>query len=1089
MSLPGYYRFPTIHGELIVFVCEDDLWAVPASGGVARRLTANPGSASAPALSPDGAQIAFTGRDEGHAEVYVMPAAGGEAARLTFLGANTRTLGWTPDGAAILFATDAGMPNTRVSRIFAVPQGGGEPRLIPCGPAVSFAYGPGGAAVLCRNSLDPARWKRYRGGLTGDMWVDPAGAGAWRRLIRLAGNVAIPLWLGERICFVSDHEGVGNLYSCLPTGEELRRHSHHADYYARFPATDGRRIVYHAGADLFVYDPAADLSRRVEVELHSPRAQRKRKFVDGARSLQSYALHPAGHSLAIVARGKPFSLGCWEGAAVQHGDPGPARYRAARYLHDGRRLVAVGDGAGEETLELFTADTSAPPERLDGLLVGRPFALAASPRVARVAIANHRNELLLVDLDARTLTVLDRSRHAPIRGVAWSPDGRWLAYDFANSQQTTQIRLCELETGTITEVTRPVLRDVAPAFDPDGKYLYFISEREFDPVYDDLHFDLGFVNGSRPYLVTLRADLPSPFVAVPRPLEKPAQKNGAEPRPEQSAEPAADEAGEQKPPTKQQDEPLRIDLEGIGERVIAFPVAAGRYRQIAGIPGKVLYTVFPVEGVLDISWDPEVPPKGRLVAYDLEGLSSETLVDGIGSFALSLDRKTMACNGGGRLRVVKAGVKVEDKGREAGRKTGWVDLGRVRVSVSPPDEWCQMYREAWRLQREHFWNPEMSGVDWQAVYDRYLPLLDRVATRGEFTDLLWEMQGELGTSHAYAMGGDERPEPRYRQGKLAADLRYDEATDSYVIERIARGDSWDERASSPLARAGVGVREGDRLVAVNGRPLGRALPPGALLVNQAGQEVLLTVATAAGERRTVTVKALGEETYAYYREWVEQNRRMVHVASGGRVGYVHIPDMMGRGYAEFHRGFLAESGRDGLVVDLRFNGGGHVSPLIAEKLARRRVGYAVTRWGEPSPYPGDSPAGPMVALTNEAAGSDGDIMSHVFKLMQLGPLIGKRTWGGVVGINVRDTLVDGGVVTQPEYSFWFEDVGWQVENYGTEPDIEVELPPQDAAAGRDPQLERAIAEALRLVEGRPSRPDFGGRPHLGLPSLPGGEAR
>jgi tricorn protease len=348
------------------------------------------------------------------------------------------------------------------------------------------------------------------------------------------------------------------------------------------------------------------------------------------------------------------------------------------------------------------------------------------------------------------------------------------------------------------------------------------------------------------------------------------------------------------------------------------------------------------------------------------------------------------------------------------------------------------------------------------------------------------MQGELGTSHAYEIGGDYRPEPHYDQGFLGADLAYDATTDSYRIEHIVGGDVWDENASSPLRRPGLNIQEGDRIVAVGGRRVSRERSPQALLVNQAGAQVLLTIASAEGaEPRTVTVTTLHSETQSRYREWVEANRRRVHDATGGKIGYLHLPDMGPRGYSEFHRGYLAECEREGLIVDVRFNGGGHVSQLILEKLARRPLGYNITRWGEPTSYPAYAIAGPMVALTNEQAGSDGDIFSHCFKLLGLGPLLGKRTWGGVVGINLRERLADGGITTQPEYSFWFKDVGWKVENYGTDPDIEVDIRPEDDVAGRDTQLERAIAEALKLLADQPpKRPDFGQRPRLTLPELP-----
>lgn len=397
-----------------------------------------------------------------------------------------------------------------------------------------------------------------------------------------------------------------------------------------------------------------------------------------------------------------------------------------------------------------------------------------------------------------------------------------------------------------------------------------------------------------------------------------------------------------------------------------------------------------------------------------------------------------------------------------------------------------MYREAWRLQREQFWSEDMSQVAWAAVYDRYLPLLDRVNTRGEVSDLLWEMQGELGTSHAYEMGGEYRAGPQYQQGYLGAEWSLDDETGHYRITRLVNGDPGDPTASSPLIAPGANVGVGDAILAINGQPVGRTRSPQELLVNQADAEIVLAVASGTdGEPRLVTVKALRDEKPARYRDWVEQNQRHVHEATGGRVGYVHIPDMGPNGYAEFHRAYLTEYDREALIVDVRNNGGGNVSGLILEKLSRRRTAYVFPRWSRPGPYPEESPRGPMVAVTDELAGSDGDIFCHNFKLLGLGPLIGKRTWGGVIGIDPRHALVDGTITTQPEFSFWFTDVGWQVENYGTEPDIEVDNTPQDCAAGRDAQLDRAIAEAQARLDGAPSMvPDPSARPSRAQPPLP-----
>ena len=519
-----------------------------------------------------------------------------------------------------------------------------------------------------------------------------------------------------------------------------------------------------------------------------------------------------------------------------------------------------------------------------------------------------------------------------------------------------------------------------------------------------------------------------------------------------------------------------------------------------------------------------------------------------------------------RLRVLPAGEKPQ---LETGpsRRTGWLDLFRVKVSVDPQREWEQMFREAWRLQRDHFWTEDMSEVDWYRVYQRYYPLIQRVSTRSEFSDLMWEMQGELGTSHAYEYGGDYRLQPYYSQGFLGTTFTWDAEAHGYRVGPIIVGDSWDLNSTSPLAAPGIDVEPGDLLLAINGQRLDEQTPPAQLLVSQAGQDILLTFAprlpssgidhrenrhtekpTAAAESgqnidnessnlsqeslpadaappsassplvvldtpandnarggsgltmitkassgseatkerpRSIIVRTIFGEEKAYYRAWANRNQQRVHEASAGRVGYVHIPDMGATGYAEFHRSYLAEVDREALIVDVRYNGGGHVSQLILEKLARRRLGYDFSRWGGLEPYPADSVAGPIVALTNEHAGSDGDIFCHSFKLMKLGPLIGKRTWGGVVGISPQHALVDGTVTTQPEFSFWFADVGWSIENYGAEPDIEVDIRPQDYRAGTDPQLERAIVEVMQQLVSRPIIvPDIATRPSRALPKLP-----
>src|SRR6266487_2333089 len=1076
MATQGYVRFPTIHQDRVIFVSEDDLWLVSSEGGRAERLTAGVGEVSYPHFSPDGALLAFVGREEGPSEVYMMPSLGGVAQRLTFQSASCRVAGWTPAGDAILYASNTDQAHSDHNAIYALSPQGGQPEQRSVGMANAISYGPHGGVVIARHYWqEPTRWKRYRGGTAGHLWCDTTGSRIFQRLLQLKGNIANPCWLGERIYFLSDHEGVGNVYSCTPFGEDVRRHTDHQDFYARHLSSDGQRLVYHAGADLYLFDPASGEVRHLVAELPSIRTQRNRKFVSAANYLDSYALHPQGYAVGLTTRGKAFNMGNWEGPVLQHGEPDGVRYRFLEWLNDGKRLVAVNDATGRESLVVFNPEDASEPKTLTDIEFGRVIDLAVSPTDNDIAISNHRNELIMVDLETSSSRVIDRSDYGRMRGMAWSPDGRWLAYGFPSSSQKTAIKMCNLENGETYFVTEPVLHDVSPAFDPEGKYLYFLGYRILNPVYDNLQFDMSFPRGVKPYLITLQRDLRSPFIPEPKaPGEKEKEKEKEEASAEKQEGKDTEDSSQQEDGDKKEETkktmPIVIDLEGITTRALPFPVAEGKFTAIRGIKGKALYLSFPIEGSIHQPGENH-EPRGHIDSYDFEVYKHEHLIDGVNSFDLSRDNKTLIYHTHNRLRVLKAGDKAPkgENGDRASRESGWLDLSRVKVSVQPAAEWKQMFAEAWRLQREHFWTEDMSGIDWDAIYAQYAPLVERVSSRSELSDLFWEMQGELGTSHAYEGGGEYRQRPHYQQGFLGVDWNYDAENDRYRIARIVKGDPSASNATSPLTSPGLNINVGNAVLAINGQRIGPERSPQELLVNQAGNEVQLTIEDATTKQtRVVTVKALSDEHPARYREWVENNRRIVHEKSEGRVGYIHIPNMMGEGFAEFHRSYLTEYDYPALLIDVRHNGGGHVSALLLEKLARRRIGYDFPRWSQPMPYPEESPRGPMVALTDEFSGSDGDIFSHSFKLMGLGPLIGKRTWGGVIGINPQHALVDGTMTTQPEYAFWFKDVGWNVENYGTDPDIEVDIAPQDYVNNVDPQLERAIAEALRMIEEVPA---------------------
>ena len=1068
--MQGYYRFPTICKDKLIFVCEDDLWAVSVKGGIARRLTSNLAQVTNPVISPDGKDVAFVGYEEGQPEIYCMPAQGGKPKRLTFLGAQCTVSGWSRDSKRIIFASNSKQWYLRTMYIYSVSRSKDTPKMIKVGPATQIAFGPGARIVIGRHTADPARWKRYRGGTAGVLWIDNQGKGNFKKLIELKGNFASPMWIKQRIYFICDHEGIGNIYSCLPNGEGLKRHTAHTDFYVRNASTDGKNIVYQAGGDIYTYSLSAGKSEKVDIQYHSPRVQMNRKFVRAEDYLEDYAVHPKGEMVTVTSRGKVFSMSNWHGPVKQAGTKPGARYRLGRFLADGKRLIVVTDERGEDTLQIFDAGPVNQTEKFPLLDIGRPIELEPSPTKQLVALTNHRFELILVNLKTKKRSILDHSRFYRIQNITWSPDGNWLAYSYPDSERTACIKLCDTKSKKTYIATRTVLQDFSPSFDPEGKYLYFLSNRHFDPVYDTMQFELGFPANIKPYLITLSKDTPTPFEytqTAPQGLEMPT----------------FDKKSLQQVKLLKR---LDIDLVGIEDRIIPLPVLPGKYEIIHAIKDKVLYTKSPITGGKENWLDEHIRSKATLHFYDLKEQKSGVIASGIVDFTVSKSGDILLYRAQNRLRIGKPVEKLDEKlpKEPTGPKSGWLDLSRIKVLIEPHHEWRQMYRDVWRLQRDHFWTKDMSGVNWENIYKKYYPMLDRIATRSEFSDLIWEMQGELGTSHAYEWGGDYRKHPQYRQGFLGTDFVYEKSHNAYRIKNIVKGDPWEKYQTSPLLAPGLKIKEGDLLFSINGKRTDRNRRPEEMLVNQAGADVEITIANAKGRNsRSVTVRALVDEAGARYRDWVEMNRQKVHKASKNRIGYVHIPDMGPGGFAEFHRYFLSEIQYPGLIVDVRFNRGGHVSQLLLEKLARKRIGYDIPRWSPPEPYPSESVLGPIVCLTNENAGSDGDIFSHAFKLFKIGPLIGKRTWGGVVGISPYYALSDGGLTTQPEFSFWFIDVGWQVENYGTDPDIEVENKPQDYVKGRDPQMERGIAECLKLMKKNPPKvPEFGKRPSKKLPS-------
>jgi tricorn protease len=1075
----GYLRFPHIHGDLVAFVADDDVWLAAAAGGRAWRLTADHAPASHPRISRDGTMISWTSGRDGSPEVYLAGIDAGIGRRLSYWGdEGTRVCGWTPDGE-VLAITGAGQPFRRHYTAHALPvagadAGGGPPRPLPFGPVSDVAVETAGVALLTGAYREPAQWKRYRGGTAGKLWVRPAGAdGGFTRLLgAVAGQFTSPMLVGGRLAFLSDYEGTGNLYSCALDGSDLRRHTDHDGAYARNASTDGERIVYHCAGDVWLLDSlGAEEPRRLEFGLSSPTA-RVPRLISAEDHLGDLSCDHSGQASAIEVRGTVHWLTHREGPARALSVVPGVRARLPRVLGRTGEVAWVTDAEGADAIEITAAGGAAAgtsPRRLAAGAIGWVAGMAAAPDGSALAVAAHDGRMLSVDVASGRVTELASSDNGVVTGLAWSPDSAWLAWSHPGPEPLRRLRMVRVaDPGTVVDVTDGRFTDSDPAFTADGKYLAFLSVRSFDPVYDAQVFDLSFPYGCRPYLVSLAAQTPSPFAPLPggRPVGgRHDERAGRDGEPDAA------------PP------PVTVDAEGLPGRVTAIPVEESRYSSLRAVKGGLAWLREPVAGNLGEGGPRpgDDAPRPSLEHFDLDAQRCSGLADELDWFEVSGDGTALLTSDHGKLCVVPA-TRKPDPDNPADRVA--VDKSRARYLADPAALWQNAYAEAGRVIRHEFWTADLSEVDWDDVLESYRPLLDRIAGANDFADLMWEVLGELGTSHAYVLPADDgEDEPKV--GLLGADLDRD-ADGHWTVTRVLPGETSDPRARSPLAAPGAQVREGDTLLAIDGRPLDGA-GPGPLLVGAADKPVELTIGPATGgEARQAVVVTLGEERRLRYQDWVAGRRQRVRELGAARIGYLHIPDMMSVGWADFHRDLHTEMERDALIVDLRSNGGGHTSQLVIEKLARRVIGWNVPRGRRPLTYPFDAPRGPVVALADEFAGSDGDIVTAAIKTLGLGPVVGTRTWGGVIGIDGWHELVDGTRITVPRYPFWLEGYGWTVENHGVDPDVEVVVSPDDHAAGRDPQLETGIRIAIEALTARPAitPPGTSGRPSKRRRPLP-----
>lgn len=1071
--MPTYLRYPHLHVDLLTFAAADDIWLASVSGGRAWRLTDDSEPVRNPRFSPDGEHIAFVSFKDGHPEVYAVSVVDGTSPqRLTWWGAkNTLVLGWTTDGR-VLAATHAGEFNLRHVAVKAVGLDGSVERL-RYGPAWGLAVSDSGTVALSTpGSRPPAHWKRYRGGTAPKLWLDRSGDGAWDRLLSdEPASLVDPMWVDDKLVFVSDRAArlpgpaakateQANLWVfddvSDPSGEPRRLTFQGPEQgYVRDATTDGRRVVWHSRGKILALDSLDVEPHQIEVIV--PGAQPKRRRAQPTKALGRLMPDHGADASLLTWRGNAFWLTHREGPARSLIADSGVRAREPVVLGRSGYGAFVTDAEGDDCLEIYHLAGQELPKRVCSGMLGRVLHLVSDPSGDMVAAISHDGAISIVDVsegDSYPVRPVGRSAHGEALTPSFSQDGRYLMWS-----QPTEIgsvhQLMIFDTRSDDdplELTSGTFHDHDPAFSRDGKHVVFLSDRTFDPDYDAHEFALSFAASTRPWLIPVSAEEPPPFGPSadgwrisPQKTEQEERKPGSDTTEGPADYPVSPD----------------LDIDGSEDRAVPFPVASGRYRHLRACDGGVIW----IENKRDAgqlgtrrAGVVSDPTPDTLELWSWEKRTVETLVEKVSDYSVSGDGQRVVVRHKQTFSVVPSDRKVEEKDPAHVK----IDMSRLRFEIDPQSEWMQMFDETARLMRDHFWREDMDGVDWGEVVARWRPTVETIATHDDLVDLLWEVAGELNTSHAYVIPTDPPGDQDRRLGLLGADMS--PTGDGWILDRILPGESSDPAARSPLRAAGVDAHEGDLIVAVDGVAVNPLLGPAGSLIGAAEKPVELTLRRGESDRRVV-VLPLDDEEALRYQDWVRSRREHVEELGDERLGYVHIPDMMSTGWAQLHRDLRHAARREGLIVDVRYNRGGHTSQLVLSRLTKRLVGWIYGRHNEePQSYPQSAPRGPVVLVANEYSGSDGDIINAAIQAVGGGPVVGVRTWGGVVGIDGRFKLVDGTSITQPRYAFWLEGKEWGVENHGVDPDIEVIHSPTDYFSGKDPQLDRAIEEALALLQ-------------------------
>jgi tricorn protease len=1063
-------RRPTVSRDLVVFAYASDLWAVGRTGGQARRLTATPFVETDPRLSPDGSLIAFTATVGGNTDVYVMAAEGGDPQRLTYHPGIDATRGWSPDGRRVVIAsTRTAVPLPSVSPYFQLwtialdttqaIAGAGLPERLPMPRAFTGTYSPDGRRMAFENvsvalaaewaQEQSSQWRHYRGGRTHPIRLIDLEDYSVETLPWVDSNDTAPMWVGDTVYFLSDRHGTTNLFSYDPRSKQVAQLTRHDDFDIMSAAAGPDAIVYEQAGYIHLVDTATRKAQRLAIDVTADFPWARPQLKKVASMIRSAILSPTGVRAAFEARGDIHTLPAEKGQARNLTASAGVHERSPAWSPDGASIAWLSDASGEYQL-MIGDQTGATRPRVIPLPSKAFFSAPAwSPDGKRLLLEDNHLSLWSIDVATGTAAKIDTDTYDdPGRrfDAAWSPDSQWVAYSKSLASHMRAVFLYSIADRKAHQVTDGLSDAVAPAFDMSGKYLYFLASTNYA-------LRTGWLEMSsvdRPvtraiYLAVLSASEPSPF--LPETGDEVVAKPSAQPAGKPAADPKAPG-----PPA------VRIDMEGIGQRILALAVPAADYSALApGAAGTLFYAETPRAA--------GAPPL-RIHRYQLRERKAAPYLEGVRSYALSADGKRLLYRADGN----RWGIVPTDRPTPPKVGEGAIDVGTLETLIDPRVEWAQIFRETWRIQREFFYDAAMHGTDWPALYEKYRALLPHVNHRADLGYLIASLAGELAVGHSYLVGKGDQPDGEpVPVGMLGADYAIENGR--YRIKKIYGGENWNPELQAPLSGPGVQVSEGDYLLEVNGRPL---TPPASvyqLFEGTVGRQTLIRVNSSPSVEgsRIVTVVPIASDEGLRTRAWIEGNRRLVDTLSGGRLAYVWLPNTGGPGYTAFNRYYYAQQDKEGAIIDERYNQGGMVADYIVNELARPLMGYFARRDGLPSPSPTVGIYGPKVMIVNESAGSGGDALPYYFKQQKIGPLVGTRTWGALVGTLQIPSTIDGGAVTAPSLAFYDVNGRWAVENEGVAPDIEVEITTADAVAGRDPQLERAVQEALKLLQEHPNR--------------------